>query len=128
MYTSIGKLRYTNDQVILLVDRSLVRYLRSLIPKYVEHRAQANKPHITVVRGSGIELPDLTQWGLHEGEIVEFEYWPLIQFDDRYYSISVQSKGLEEIREELGLPKHRVGFNDFHITIARAFFENEYGN
>ena len=122
MYTSIGKLQYFEDQLVLLVDPNLVRYFRSLIPKYIEHRAQANKPHITVVRGSGIEFPNREKWGLHDGESVEFIYGPLIKFDYKYYTISVQSKGLEEIREELGLPKHRLGFKDFHITVARAFF------
>jgi 2'-5' RNA ligase len=123
MYQSIGKLEYKDEKLVCIVDGSLVRYFRSLIPKYVEHRVQAYKPHITVVR-DGVESPaNLDKWGIHEGREINFEYEPLINFDGKFYSLRVESKELEEIREELGLTKHRIGFTDFHVTIARTMEE-----
>ena len=62
----------------------------------------------------------MEHWGKYEGEQIPFRYDNEIGFDPPYYFLRAYSKRIEDIREELGLARHRPRFNDFHITIANV--------
>lgn len=121
-HNSTGTLRYgENNRVTLEIDPELVRYLLTMMPKYVEVQPQMYRPHITVVR-TRIESvdPDHPAWGKHEGKKIPFEYDPHIYYQEPYYFLKAYSKELEDIREELGLPRMRPGFKNFHFTIGNT--------
>jgi len=104
----------------LQIDDQIGCYYRSLIPKAIYARPPMYKPHITVVRNNRERPVNMEYWKKYEGESIEYEYSPLIGLDYPYYFLRAWSKRIEEIRVELGLPKCRREFNDFHITIANV--------
>lgn len=121
MFKSTGKIIYKENpyNVIVLIDKEICRYYRSLLPKYFFIRPQMYDPHISVVRK---KIPrNLTLWKKHENEIVEFTYSHEIQTDGKYYWLSVWSDPLNQIRTELD-----VDISDyrdkilFHITIGNC--------
>ena len=128
MYKSTGILKYFKEpelKVIVEVDQQLADYYRSLIPKYYYVSRQKYNAHISVVRK---EIPtDLTLWGIHEDEEVEFYYDNQIKRGKVYFWINVFCKRLEEIRLELKLPVNSPytlppeGFvKCFHCTIGNV--------
>lgn len=128
MYCSEGYLRYRigpegGYSLRLEVEQDILEYYRWLLPPYV----QTNKPmypaHISVVRKE--VPPNLTAWGNHEGEEVDFVYYNVIFTSETYLWLNVYSRRLEEIRRELGLEvssRYRQppeGFSQtFHMTIG----------
>jgi hypothetical protein len=128
LYDSTGILRYSNEvshRLVLEIDREIVRYYRSLIPKHFSTNLPRYVPHITVVRPEK-EVPiNLEFWGKYEGLEVPFLYDNQIQCGKVYYWLNAFCKKLEEIRLELGLPvisqygQPPEGFTRvFHITIC----------
>ena len=126
MFTSSGIIQYSKDlsnptPLRLLTDPGLSDYYRSFIPKWLRHVKPGYAPHISIVRK---EIPiDLSTWGKHEGETVEFKYSNYIHTDGKYFWLNVFSYRLEEIRSGLGLPlwgsNHLVYYNQtWHITIG----------
>ncbi len=104
LYTSCGSLRYRKKNnvynLILEIDQDIVKFYRSLMPKYITN-PQMYPAHISVIRN---EIPPVIKhWGKHEGEIVNFQYSPIIHYSKIYYWLNCFSKRLEEIRTELGL-------------------------
>jgi len=123
LHQSKGTLCYTAPRkVFVLVDPEIGSFYRSMIPKTVPISPPKFATHITVVRRE--PLPKAELFGIHDGEIIEFEYDTEIHHDETYYWLNAYSKRLEEIREELGLPVHsqytRPPDNSwaFHITIG----------
>jgi hypothetical protein len=123
LWPSTGVLRYSVEpkvgrKLIVEVDPAIVELARALVPKWVRLNRQKYRPHISVVRW---ETPsDLTRWGAYEGEEVEFLYSSIVQFDDVYWWLDVQSTRLNEIRVQLGLPEWRTGRDGFHLTIGNT--------
>ncbi len=124
MYRSSGVLTYVTDplKVVLLIDRGIYDYYRSLIPRYKSPNPQRYPPHVSVVRN---ETPRLDHFGRHEGLEVEFEYDGIVREGSVYFWLNVFSTRLEEIRVELGLPVSSEftlppeGFTKcFHTTIG----------
>jgi len=123
-------LRYSIDPIIgpkLIVDNfpaEVSAYYRSLIPKYLGAIAPRYKPHISVVRKDNILAEKMYIWGKYEAQEVSFVYGDQIKTDGLYFWLTVYSKQLEELREELGLPlwnekEKPQGFHQsFHVTIA----------
>lgn len=102
---------------ILLFDE-LCSYYRSLVPKALRPNGTRYTPHITIVR-LGIEVPPKMElWGKYDKETVKFEYEPIVYIEDVYVYMKVYSERIGQIREELGLPKYRVGFTNYHLTIG----------
>lgn len=120
-FPSTGVLEYKGDnRCILNISPDLCRYYKSLIPKSQPVQPQMYPCHITVVR-SGKETPlNREAWGRYDNEVVSFEYDNNVVQSGPYYTINAWSERLEEIREELGLPRTRVGFDEFHITIGNV--------
>ncbi len=121
-YQSTGTLRYSgNDKLNLEIDGGIAQYYLKMIPKWIDKQPQAYRPHITVVRGFGIEIPtNRDAWGKYEGEEVPFEYEGHVYYKEPYFYLKVNSKRLEEIRQELGLPRTREKYMGFHVTIANS--------
>ena len=130
LYKSTGVLRYSEDKgykLIVVIDKQIARYYRSLIPKWYVVQGTRYDPHITVVRSYKETPPDLTAWGKYEGQEIEFLYDSTIQMSENYYWLNILCKRLEEIRLELGLPVTSIytrppeGFSKFfHTTIANT--------
>lgn len=127
MFNSIGQLDYNSaGKLILLIDREIVNYYYSLIPKYYYPNRQFYPPHITVVR-CRIEKPaNLDFWGKYQGEELQFSYNSVIEYVEPYFYINCWSPKLCKIRQELGLLPFRQGFNSFHFSIANLKKE-KYG-
>ena len=106
MFTSKGQLKYSKIEdkykLIVSVDEEIVRYYRSLIPKWFKVNPQMHRAHISVVRNE--VPPKMEFWGKYEGEIIEFCYESIIRQGSVYWWLNVFCKRLEEIRLELGLP------------------------
>lgn len=75
--------------------------------------------HCTVVRGDEkIDKAHIQHWKKYQGQSIEIEYDPTeIERHWAFWSITVKSQRLIEIREELGLHV----FHRFHITIGRQY-------
>ncbi len=119
---SYGYLHYEPNKISVSVDEELVRYYRSLIPRYARIQKQFYPAHISVLRNEDIKRPEL--WEAYEGEAIAFSYDNVVYNNSMYYWLAVVSPRLESIRTELGLPptsditlfpnrKH-----SFHITLA----------
>ena len=118
-FTGTGTLHYgPGDRVVLNIDPEIARYYRSFIPKSKRVNSTRYHPHITVIRSGREKAQNLESWGLHEGENFSFQYNPEVIEDHTYYTLKAYSKDLEDIRIELGLPRMRIGYDCFHITIG----------
>ena len=82
--------------------------------------------HITVLDGrQDVPVDNREFWKKHNGEVIEFEYIPMVYQTWKFWSIPVRCKKLDMIREELGFDAVNkreaspvTGFN-YHITIGR---------
>ncbi len=130
MFLGKGKLHYDDTdgfRITLTVGQDLADYYYSTIPKYLRSWKPRWPPHITVVRPEYGMPPKLRYWGDYEGHEVEFIYDYHILEGNGYYWLNCWSKRLEEIQDELGLPKiiskytlRPSGFDKtFHITIGK---------
>jgi hypothetical protein len=106
--------------LILDCDPELGRYLRHLY--LIGHRrTRSLQPplwgtHISIIRG---EKPPKPEWWNHRnGELVEFEYEPIIRETDAYLWFQVSCPMAHDVREELGLPRDIVP--PLHLTIGNA--------
>jgi hypothetical protein len=126
MYSSTGILRYFDNpyKLIVEVDTELVRYYRSLVPKYRASNPQRYAPHISVIRKE--TPPNLDLWGEYEGYEIAFEYSGEVQFGTVYQWLNVYSDQLIIVRQGLGLPPTSVlsrppdGRVCFHVTIGNS--------
>jgi hypothetical protein len=74
--------------------------------------------HVTVVRDIKEFVVNKGRWFEKEGHRVGFCYAQGIGLSSKYAWINCYSIELENIRQELGLPRVRRGFECFHCTIA----------
>lgn len=128
LYESEGVLRYSGtNRLALEVDQAISDYYRSMIPKYFSNNRPRWPAHVTVVREEKEEPTNKEFWGRYEGEVVQFLYCPIVEFDRTYFWLNVFCTKLEKIRMELGLPyisRYTLppsGFlKCFHMTIANS--------
>ena len=121
-FNAVGRLEYSDRRAVVWIDKGIVDFYLSMIPKAHYVRPQMYPAHITVVR-TGIETPkNQESWKKYEGELVEFVYSNEIQHDGWYYWLNCQSDRIGAIREELGLTRYRIGgyrdYQEYHITIG----------
>jgi hypothetical protein len=127
MFKSVGKLVYSPKRCVVEVDDDIARFYRALIPKSKKWLKPMYATHITVVR-TGIESVDPSLWGYMDGVEIPFTYDPYIWIARKYIWLDAFSSELEGIRENLGLPRHRMphplgmDVSCFHITIANMKF------
>ena len=119
MFYTFGRIRYYRDYCVAYIDRGLIDYYRSLIPKTHYVQPQKYPPHITIVRQKIEASPKKENWGKYEGMEIILYYDNRICYNyDLYYWLNAKSPQIEAIRIELGLPVYRVPFNSYHITIG----------
>jgi len=127
-FESTGTLHYSrlsngDYRLVLLIDKGIYLFYKSLIPRWFRVFGQRYDPHISVVRK---ETPtNLTAWGKYEGKRVPFLYSNHIHRGLQYWWLDCHSLELEHIREELGLVneakfhKPLDGYSKvFHTTIG----------
>jgi len=127
--TMTGRLSYgDNNRVVLEIGSTpgaaheFGRYLRSFLPKSIKLNPQMYPPHVTVVRAHKEFVdPNHPAWKKHDEKKIDFQYdMENIYYNEPYYFLKVYSEELKDIREELGLPRERPGFKDFHLTIGNT--------
>jgi hypothetical protein len=104
--------------LVIDCDEELARYYRSLCNWENRASFKLNRPawgsHISVIAD---ELPPKAElWNLYAGEIVEFEYEPILQNNGQYFWFSVKCNRAHEIRVELGLARDLK--YPLHLTIG----------
>ncbi len=107
---------------MLYTDDEIGRYYRALL-RSQEPWLKINIPkhgmHVTVVPGKYETAPNKHLWGRYEGEVIPFTYDGDVSFwHEHYYGMRVNCPRIEDIREELGLPRVLPVF--WHITIANT--------
>jgi len=108
------------EYAVLWIDQGISDFYRALIPRSRNVADQAHRAHITAVR-LGIEtISNRQAWGIHDGEEIDFEYDSEVRTDGVYYWLDAYCPRLSQIRQELGLPFLREGFDRFHITIGNC--------
>lgn len=121
MLHSQGKLHYHSKWLMLYTDDEIGRYYRALF-KTQEPWIRFNLPmhgtHITVVPGKYETPPKMELWGKYEGEIIDFTYDNDVTNLGNYYWLRVYCPRIEDIREELGLP--RTLPVPWHMTIGNT--------
>lgn len=119
MFKSYAIVKYINDEVYAFVDKDLVLYYRSLVPKYIiSLNRQKFDPHISVVRHEIVK--DKTYWNKYLDHKIEFEYSNEIENDETYWWLPVTCEFLSDLRAELGLNRFVSWHNKFHITIGNT--------
>lgn len=105
-------------RLVLTIDDEIVRYARSLVPKWMGMKTTRYAPHVSVVRH---EIVDESKWNLVQESVVSFIYSSEAKLNDVYCWIDVWSDQLVEIRRGLGLSDSRKivdGVGVFHVTIG----------
>lgn len=105
-------------KAVLLVDQGIADFYRSLIPKSIPILPQRWPAHVSIVRRQ--HPKNMEYWRKHENEQIEFEYSPIVTWDETYYWLNVKCLRLEEIRVELGLDRHPPWRNLYHITVGNV--------
>lgn len=123
---SIGVLRYGKTRRYLIVDccNEFGRYYRTLFHKSVYKTRKIQRPlhgeHITVVRNEEPPIPEA--WFVYDGEEIEFEFFPELADNNRYYFwIPVKCPRLNEIRRSLGLEPEPLC--PLHITYGNEIIK-----
>lgn len=119
-YFAKGKVRYKDNWVVIECSFDIVNYYKWWVEKlsWKKISTSYHKPHITVLAGKH-ELPkDRTNWGKHEGKIVEFKYFTTIYTDNKkqYYWLIVECPMVAEIRTSLGLKPNLKW--PLHLTVG----------
>jgi len=120
MYLAQGILKYLDDEkvgkkAIILIEQDLVKYYLKLIPKWFKVKEQKFDAHITVVRHEK-HVKNFEEWGEYENEIIEFTYSNIINWDDKYYWMTVYCDRISEIRAGLDM----TTYPDYHLTIGNT--------
>lgn len=102
----------------VLLDQGIGYMYRWLIPRYKKVCIPRHPFHLTVIRYFEEDQVRDDVWGKHHGMVINVQYEDQIQEDDTYYWLNAYSEQVGDIREELGLPRIRDGFNCYHLTIG----------
>lgn len=129
-FEMVGILHYSvlepgvSYKLTTVVDPGVAEFYRKLVPKHQKCQPGRYAPHVTVVRN---ELPtDMEKWGLYEGKEVVVEYDNIPKYDGTYWWLDCYSEFLEQVREDLGLPRYAKwnmppdGKACFHMTIGNS--------
>ena len=117
-HKGIATLQYYVNWAIAYIDPEIGRYYRSVIPAYFNVQPQMHRTHITVVRKDKEIVQNWGAWNKYPGRQIVFYYEPTIMHDETYFWIPAWSDEIGDIREELGLPRVREGYTEYHITLA----------
>ena len=115
MYKSYGYLQYRGNSCVLVIDKEIVNYYYSLIPRYKRANRQAYCPHITVVRK--FEEPKNF---VQIVKTLQFSYSGDIYYDETYFYLESWSEDISLLREYYGLKPFRLNYNSYHITLGNT--------
>ena len=120
MFTSLGKLSFRNNSLVVDVDTELFRYYYQQLVNNT--KGKLNKPlyspHITIIGFN--ELKGIFVSPILENNI-EFEYSHNIEIHNKYFYIPVNSNiKFELLRTSCGLSPCYDKYKGFHITIANS--------
>jgi len=119
LFETTGVLDYGSDSYsVLNLDQEIGRLYCYFIPKHIYWNPPMWQSHVTVTRTGMETITNRKAWGKYSGHKFKIQYSPCIMFGATYIWLPAFSKDLEEIRLELGLPRHFNSFQQFHITIA----------
>lgn len=118
LISTSGILTYYVSWAVVYLDIELGRYYRSLCPKAWNLQAPLYPPHVTIVR-KDVEKPT-GNWRYKADQKINLAYIPQVKTDGIYFWLDCFSPELEDIREKLGLPRQRIGYSNFHITIGNT--------
>lgn len=122
---SNARISYQNSWCIALIDKVIVDYYYSMIPKWYNKKRQKYDPHITVCRLFEFEGINKEKWLYRNNEIICFYYSPIIQFVSPYFYMNCWSYAISDIRIKLGLPKYRLNYNSYHFSIGNIKISNK---
>jgi len=122
MFSGSGNLLYYPTWwLIAKVEGDICKYYRTLV-KFYNRSLKLNPPkhgaHITIIAGKYEKPSNENLWNKYQGDRIEFEYDPFITIDREYFWVEVKCKRIEDIREELGLP--RTIIHPWHLTIGNT--------
>ena len=123
MYKGKAKIQYFKSWIIAWTDKDIINYYYSLIPPAKYPSRPRSVAHITVVRMEPKETvgqEGKSLWRRHQNRVISFSYDGVINYQKPYFFLHVWSDEIGQIREELGLPKYRQGFDCYHITIGNT--------
>jgi hypothetical protein len=116
-FASKGVLKYgPGNRAVMNVDQGIADFYLALVPAWVGACHQRYRAHVSFVRH--IQPPDMSAWGKHDGECVDFEYNSEVSSDATYLWLDVRCPRLIEVRVELGLPPYPSWRNGYHLTIG----------
>ena len=127
---SIGTIQYRDNWWIwVIVDDQLGKYLRKLFYLARNRCEKLGNPsqgnHITVVSSHEKTENFEKFWKKYQGEPVEFEVILEPDTNSNAWWFPIKSTKLEDIREELGLPRQRI-YNDLHYCPGYERMGNDY--
>ena len=127
-YKSVGKLVYQEDpeRCFVEVSQQLADYYLYLLKRegYLVQPTKY-KPHITVIRyrvervSPLLSKQELRSCASMFGE-VEFDYDHKIRQSGERLVLDAWSDDVGNFRVSIGLPRYRVGFDRYHITVGRS--------
>ncbi len=112
-------LKPANYWVILKTDEEIIRYYQHWLQlkSNVKFEKTLWGSHISVNRG--VVPINSKLWNKHKNKVFTFLYSNVVKpVNNLFYYVDVISPDLEDIRDELGLP--RLPNNGFHLTIGRV--------
>jgi hypothetical protein len=116
LYKAKGRVQVYDSYIVAYINPDIVRFYKSLIPKWIYVNRQKYDAHITIVRKDAETIPNKENQPLVDGKTVWFYYDTQIKTCGTYYWMNVYSRDIEQIRISLGLSKCR--FDCFHITLG----------
>lgn len=117
IYDPYARIKKDPWWMIVKTDEGIVQYYQNWIKQHYDVGFEKTVwgSHISAVRGQ--EPPNKKDWGKYKNEEIPFTYTNKIYRAHWFYCVDAYSERLEQIREELGLPKlPKFGF---HLTVGR---------
>jgi hypothetical protein len=117
IYDPRARIRFEPWWCILKTDEELVRYYQYWIKQHYDVKFEKTVwgSHISVNRA--VKPPNPAFWKKYKNEIIPFTYTNRVYRVHWFLCVDAYSTRLEDIREELGLP--RLPPYGFHLTIGR---------
>jgi hypothetical protein len=118
-HETIGKFKYLDNWLHVLVDDEICRYYASMIEKRFGiklHWKSMWGGHVSVVRGEDL-LVNQDKWGHDENKEVLIKYSHDIYTNGYHWWLNVQCDEISEIRKFYGLPGEE---RHLHLTVGRV--------
>lgn len=121
MFPCKGNLHYHRTWLMIYIEKGICEYYSHLLHMYCR-RIDLNPPmhgaHISVIAGKYEIIDDAHKhlWNKYQDTQIDFQYRQEVENDGEYFWLPVKCERIEDIREELGLP--RKSPIPWHLTIG----------